>query len=661
MLRLLYSYVSLQTLIWLVVAFPLVGALANGFLSMASSRSKTPRFGSWVALIGCFAPLASLVAAIVVFFTLIGFEVGAPAAITGPLFQWAALPGLSIEVGLKVDELSMVMALVVTGVGSLIHIYSLGYMWRDAGYARYFSLLNLFIFFMLLLVLADNLLLMFIGWEGVGLCSYLLISFWFDDEAKARAGFKAFVVNSIGDAAFLAGIFLIFGVMAAAGAPAEGGAFNFDNMERYGAYFLPVATWISLLLFAGAAAKSAQIPLYVWLPDAMAGPTPVSALIHAATMVAAGVYMVVRLNFIFALSPLVLQVMAIIGAATAVYAATMALVSRDLKKILAYSTISQLGYMYLAAGIGAFSLAIFHLVTHALFKSLLFLAAGGVIHALGGQTDIRRMGGLKHRMPITTWTFVIAAAALAAIAPFSGFFSKDAIMWQAFERGHVWLWLCGFIGMGLTAFYIFRAAGLVFFGETNISPKRIKYIVDAPVSMMVPMMILATLVLFGGIIGVPETLGGVNRIGRWLGGVVVHEVSRAPAEGSRAAEIVLMVVAVLWSIHFSVLGWIIYAQRRDWPKRVAKRLSLLHRLVVNGYYVDWVYERLIARPLVWFSENILWKIIDGLFVDGLMVYGSARVVGALAKVAQAAQTGVLRQYLLYFLIGAVVVIGYLAL
>lgn len=659
MLDTLYQYISIQTLAWLIVALPLIGAAANGLIAVATAKREIGSYRPLVSFIGVFLPMTAFASALAIFTTMMRFEGADPSFITGPLIQWIATPGLAIEVGLKIDQLSIVMALMVSGVGSLIHLYSVGYMGHDEGYARYFAQLNLFLFFMLVLVLADNLILMFVGWEGVGLCSYLLIGFWFEDIAKARAGTKAFIVNRIGDAFFLAGLFLIYAVMASANAPVSSGYFNFEMMSRYNAYFVPMATAISLLLFGGAVGKSAQIPLYVWLPDAMAGPTPVSALIHAATMVTAGVYMVVRLNFIFALSPVALHVVATIGAATALYAATMGLTQTDIKKILAYSTISQLGYMFLAAGVGAFSAAIFHLVTHAFFKALLFLCAGSVIHAMAGEQDIRNMGGLRYRMPVTCWTFVLAAAAIAGIAPASGFFSKDAILWQAYERGDFVLWAIGFVAAGLTSFYIFRAVGATFFGETNASLEKFKRAHESPYSMIVPMMILAVLSVFGGLIGVPKILGGADRIGEWLSRLIAYEMGHAPEEG--ASEIVIMVITLLWSLHFAVLGWVIYAQKREWPDAVAQRFGFVYRLVANKYYVDEIYDFLIIRPLNWISTKILWQTVDDIFIDGLAVHGTARTVGLWANVVSLAQTGVLQQYLLYFLIGAVVVVGYLAL
>ncbi|MFH1874754.1 MAG: NADH-quinone oxidoreductase subunit L [Pseudomonadota bacterium] len=660
MLDWLYQLFSIQGLSWMIVALPFIGAGLNGFIALATNKREIGAYRPLVSFIGVILPTLSFVATIIIFITMLGFQEGDPSYITGPLFQWAATPSLVIDVGLKIDQLSILMALMVSGVGSLIHIYSIGYMQHDEGYARYFAELNLFLFFMLILVLADNLVLMFIGWEGVGLCSYLLIGYWFTDDAKAYAATKAFIINRIGDVFFLAGLFLIYLVMKSAGAPIEAGLFNFAVMNDYQAYFLPLATAISLLLFGGAIAKSAQIPLYVWLPDAMVGPTPVSALIHAATMVTAGVYLVVRLNFIFTLSPYALHIVAIIGAVTAIFAATMALTETDLKKILAYSTISQLGYMFLAAGLAAFSAAMFHLLMHSFFKALLFLGAGSVLKA-AGTSDIRKLGGLRYRMPLTCWTFVIAAAAMSGLAPFAGFFSKDAIAWQVYEKGEYLLWTLSFLTAGLTAFYIFRAVGLVFFGDTNLPMERFKKVHESSTSMIMPLTILALLTTFGGFIGVPETLGGSNLIWQWLSGIMAYGVTPTISEPTLATETILMVITLLWSIHFSVLGWVIYSQKRDWPQTMIRRLSLAHRLIANKYYIDELYSSLFTKPLVWISKNILWKGVDDIYIDGLAIHGTARSFGFMSAVLGFVQNGKVQQYLLYFLIGAVVVVGYLAL
>ena len=659
MLDIVYRYISLQTLVWLIAVVPLVGAVINGFIASVTVSDEDAGPRSLISFVGCLASMLSFAAAIALFFTLIGFDVGEPSAITGPLFGWAVLENVTISIGFKVDQLSMIFSLIVGGLGFLAHVYSTGFMSRVAGYARYVALMNLFLFFMQIIVLSDNLVLMFVGWEGVGICAYFLIGFWFDDEHRVSSAMKFFVMDRVGGVALIAAIFLIFGVMSAAGV--SGNVFNFGIMSRYGAYFLPVATWVSALLFVGAISKSVQVPLHTWLSGAMSAPLPASALLFTATMVMAGVYMIVRLNFIFALSPGALQAIAIVGAITALVAATRGLVENNIKRILACATMSQLGYIFMAIGVGAFSVAILHMVMSAFFLPLVFFAAGNVVHALDGETDIRHMGGMKYRMPITSWCFIIGAVALAGIVPASGFFSRDAVLWQAFERGFFWLWLAGFICAGLTSFYIFRAAGSIFYGDTNITTEKFKKIVDAPVSMLMPVMLLATLAALGGIIGVPEAFGGSDRLVSWLSEIMPYELSRAPGEESNAAEIVLGVITVLWSIHFSVVGWIIYAQKRDLPDRVAEKLAPLYRIVFNGYYFDWFYRHIIVTPILWFSKNVMEKVILDALVDGLIIGGSVRFTEFLSRVASAAQSGVLRQYLLYFLIGAVIIVAYVAL
>jgi NADH-quinone oxidoreductase subunit L len=656
MLDSIYQHIQIQSLAWAVILLPLAAAAVNGLIAMATASVQTERARPWVSFIGTLLPILSFAAAIVITVTISGLEKTQPSFITGPLFSWAITKGLVVDVGLKIDQLSMVMMLVVTGVGSLIHIYSIGYMAHDSGHARYFSLLNLFLFFMLIIVLADNLLVVFAGWEGVGLCSYLLIGFWFEDEEKARAGTKAFIVNRIGDVGFLVALFLTFGVMAAANAPHEIGYFNIDNMQQHAAWFLPIATIVCLAFFLGACGKSAQIPLYVWLPDAMAGPTPVSALIHAATMVAAGVYLIARLNFLYILSPIALQVIATVGACTAIFAAVIGMVQTDLKKILAYSTISQLGFMFLAAGVGAFSVAIFHLATHAAFKALLFLGAGAVIQAMRGEHDIRNFGALRERMPVTAWCFVIGAAALAGIAPTAGFVSKDAILWQTFERGHYILWIMAFATVGLTSFYIFRAVGMTFFGEPNAPVDDFRKATEPSLSMVIPTMVLAAFALLGGIFGWPEVLGGSNRIVAWLNEIMAYERGHAPAT-SAGREMILMAITLLWSIHFSIIGWVIYAQKRNLPERMAKRFARLHRVVLRKFYVDEIYNAIFVKPIQWISGRILWKEVDETYLDGLCVHGTARAVGFWSSLVSALQTGLVQNYLIYFLIGASIIVG----
>jgi NADH-quinone oxidoreductase subunit L len=489
----------------------------------------------------------------------------------------------------------------------------------------------------------------------------MLVSFWFDDAAKARAGTKTFVVNAIGDAGLLLGILLLFGAMAAAGVEPGAGAFNFETLEAHSMAMVPIATLASLLIFAGCVGKSAQIPLSVWLPDAMVAPTPVSALIHAATMVAAGVYLVVRMNFLVVLSPFAMEIMAITGAASALIAAVMGLAETDLKRILAYSTISQLGLMYLAVGLGAFTASIFHLVAHGFFKALLFLAAGSAIMALGGEQDVRNMGGLARRMPVTAWGFVIGAAALAGIIPTIGFFSKELILWQSWERGHYFLWVAGFLGSGLSALYIFRAVGLAFFGETHVPIERFKKATEPVFSMIVPIMLLSTAVMLGGLLGVPASFGGEERLITWLGALIPTELSHAPTESSRGTEIVLAAATLLWSAHFAVLGWLVYAQRRDWARRMALRMGWAARLVARRFYLDEFYDRALVRPLFWIGRHVLRRWIDEGVLGGVVISGSGRAVGFAAEAASAAESGVLQHYLVMALVGAVILIALLTL
>ncbi|MDO8527778.1 MAG: NADH-quinone oxidoreductase subunit L [Deltaproteobacteria bacterium] len=656
MLDFIYKYISPQTLAWLIIALPLAGAFINGLRSLFAARFDSEPIHPLTSLIGCGMPILSFIFSLLIFFTLIGFDAGQEATmITGPLFQWAATSNLTIDLGLKFDQLSLVMVLVVTGVGSLIHIYSMGYMEHDEGYTRYFSYLNLFLTFMLLLILADNLVLMFVGWEGVGLCSYLLIGFWFEDPAKAAAGKKAFIVNRIGDAGFLLGMFLIYVTLLSQSSTtvAEHGYrfFNFDVLKNYSAFFIPVATPICLLLFVGACGKSAQIPLYVWLPDAMAGPTPVSALIHAATMVTAGIYMIARLNFIFVLSPTALSVVAWTGAITAIFAATIALVQTDIKKVLAYSTISQLGYMFLGLGVGAFSASIFHLMTHAFFKALLFLGAGSVIHGMGGEQDIRNFGGLKDKMPVTAWTFVIGAAAIAGIFPFAGFFSKDAILWHTFHSGHTGLWVIGFVGAGLTAFYMFRLVGMTFFGNPEMGPSKWNKVHESPPSMASVLIILAILSTIGGWIGVPEAFGGSDHFHYWLSGVFGKSVVHEGMEESHAPEIILTVLSLLWALHWAVLSSVIYSQRKEWPAKMAERFKFVYNLLLNKYWIDEVYGFVIVRPMLWISRNILWDVVDAKLIDGYGVHGTGRMMLFWNRLVTSLQTGVVQQYLFFFVVG----------
>jgi NADH-quinone oxidoreductase subunit L len=572
------------------------------------------------------------------------------------LFPWIVAGGFHAEVGFQVDQLSIVMMLIVTGVGFLIHVYSVGYMHGDPGFGRFFAYMNLFIFAMLTLILADNFLLMFLGWEGVGLCSYLLIGFWydrkFDKGTTGDAAKKAFIVNRIGDMGFLAGMLLIYVTF---------GSLSFQTVFTQAASMAvapPVILIITLALFLGATGKSAQIPLFVWLPDAMAGPTPVSALIHAATMVTAGVYMVARCSVLYALAPVSMGVVAAVGAATALFAATIGLVQNDIKKVLAYSTISQLGYMFLATGVGAFSAGIFHVMTHAFFKALLFLGSGAVIHALHNEQDIRNMGGLRDSLPVTYRTFLVGTIAIAGIPPLAGFFSKDEILWEAFSRGSWILWLAGLAGAGLTALYMFRLLTLTFEGKPRWD--RSLHPHEAPRAMTVPLLVLALLSAVGGFVGVPQSLGGGNSFEGWLEPVFAPAAEKlaAAAPYGDLTEYVLMGL----SVAFAITGWYFarrwYLTRKEIPARLVQKAPGAYNLLLNKYFVDELYDGAVVRPLVRGSELLLWRGIDVNVIDGI-VNGSARLTAAVGRAFRRVQTGVVQTYVIVFLAGVVLLLGWL--
>ena len=622
------------------------------------------------------------------------------------LFEWLT-PGqmqltgghlvqFTADWGYLLDPLSCVMVLVVTGVGFLIHIYSIGYMGHEGGYYRFFGYMNLFMFSMLTLVLANNMLLMFVGWEGVGLCSYLLIGFYFLKKSASDAGKKAFIVNRIGDAGFILGILLTavtFGTIRFTSAGLANVAADSGIRQALeaalGAHALaigaPVLTTIALLLFVGACGKSAQIPLYVWLPDAMEGPTPVSALIHAATMVTAGVYMVVRMNAIYQLAPFALDVVAVIGAITAIFAASMALVQNDIKKVLAYSTISQLGYMFLALGVGAFAAGIFHLMTHAFFKALLFLGAGSVIHAMSGEQDIRKMGGLWNKIPVTAKTFFVATLAIAGIFPFAGFFSKDEILGRAFDRFFV-LWVVGFVTAGLTAFYMFRLFFLTFIGNCRAEKQVEKHIHESPSLMIVPLLVLAGFSAIGGWIGWPEVLGGENRFERFLDpiffGVIPETGAVRIAHHAVAKEIGLMSASLAIVALGFWLAYEFYCSKRVAAERAASKFSWLYQFLCCKYYVDEIYDALFVnrtKDLGTLLGQFDAKVIDGVGVDGtgwLARFGStlsmwwdkwvidgllnfgAKLTQLLSFPIRFLQTGTFSSYALLILVGLAILLAY---
>lgn len=654
--------------LWIIPIAPLVGAIINGKMAAIYSRLDRNASERVVAIVGCLAPLVSFVAAVFVFFHML--DLGAEQRVlTQSLFPWLVAGDLYVDFSFLVDSLSIVMVLVVTGVGTIIHFYSVGYMAKDPGFARYFAYLNLFMFSMLVLVMGKNLPLLFVGWEGVGLCSYLLIGFWYKDLANAAAGKKAFIVNRIGDLGFLLGIFVVFVATSQAGRP----TLDFLSLRvlasQHPEAFAATATAACLLFFVGATGKSAQIPLYVWLPDAMAGPTPVSALIHAATMVTAGVYMVARLSFLYLQSPVAMTVVATVGAVTAIFAATIGICQRDIKKVLAYSTISQLGYMFAAVGVGAFSAGIFHLMTHAFFKACLFLGSGSVIHAMSGEQDMFKMGGLGKTMKITTATFVVAALAISGVPPLAGFFSKDEILWNTFTAsiGPSWLsallWALLLVGAGITAFYVFRAVNLTFFGQRRYSDEAAHHLHESPAIMTIPLILLAIGSIVAGALGIPSALGGANHFHHFLepalgpinldithGAEHVIEAAGGGGHGSVALERGLMVLSVLVGLIGIGIAYQLYLRKPMVPARLTASLKGLYRLVYNKYFVDEAYETAVVKPGYRLSESFLFRVIDVWIIDGIVnaVGFTARLFGSTIRLFQ---TGVVRTYALFFLLG----------
>ena len=623
--------------LWLVPALPLAAVLLN--LGLGDRLGK--RGTAWLA---CGAVGVAFLAATRAVLQLASLP-EASRSIVQIAYTWMHVGDFSVDVGFLLDPLSSVMILVVTGVGFLIHVYAVGYMAHDPSFRRFFLYLNLFTFAMLTLVLANNFLLMFVGWEGVGLCSYLLIGFWYERPSAAEAGKKAFIVNRIGDFGFLLGVLTLFRFA---------GNLRFDQLFASAPHvFAPggaAITTATLLLFLGATGKSAQLPLHTWLPDAMEGPTPVSALIHAATMVTAGVYMVARCHVLFGLAPLALQTVAVVGAATALFAATIGIAQNDIKRVLAYSTVSQLGYMFMACGVGAFGAGIFHLMTHAFFKALLFLGAGSVIHALSDEQDLRRMGGLSGRLPWTHATMLVGTLAIAGIPPFAGFFSKDEILSSAFGAGHPGVWLVGLVGAILTAFYMFRLYLLAFRGGSRLSPEAAHHLHESPPSMVVPLVVLAALSVVGGLVGPPMQEGG-HAFARWLAPVFASGEPPRLAEHALPAptESLLIVVSVAAALAGIALALQFYLRAPASATWLRERWSALYGVLVHKYWIDELYDAIAVRP-VYALSVWCWRFWDEAIVDGL-VNGVGNTFERMSAFLRVLQTGFVGTYALFFTLG----------
>lgn len=627
---------TIEQLIWLVPLLPFLGFVINGLGRNSLSKGL-------VGIIGSGVILASFIISIVIFFSLQGDTQKSHEVF---LFDWISAGALHIPLSFLVDPLSSIMLLIITGIGFLIHLYSTSYMHSDAGFGKFFAYLNLFVFFMLLLVLGSNYIVMFIGWEGVGLCSYLLIGFWYTNSTYASAAKKAFVMNRIGDLGFLLGVFLIFTTF---------GSVEFAKVFPQAANMLPgkdTLVLITILLFIGACGKSAQLPLFTWLPDAMAGPTPVSALIHAATMVTAGIYMIARSSVLFDLAPLTQHIIAIVGAATALVAAIIALTQTDIKKVLAYSTVSQLGYMFLGLGVGAYTGSFFHVLTHAFFKALLFLGAGSVIHAMHHEQDMRHMGGLRKKLPVTFLTMLIGTIAIAGLPPFSGFFSKDEILAHAFQASPI-LWGIGVLTAFLTAFYMFRMMFLTFFGKYRGTHHEESHVHESPKAMTLPLIILAILAAIGGAINFPHIFGGNEWLAHWLtgAGVAQHELDL-----SHSTEIGLMAISVTAAIAALFYAHSRYVRGARVPVADEAPRSALAKLSYNKFYLDEIYDFLITKPLDALSK-FFYRIIDNKFIDGI-VNGLGWSTNEASKGIRLLQSGNVGFYIFMMVFGIIALLAY---
>jgi len=628
---------STGVMICLIPILPLLGFL---LISLTGKRLVK----GFAALIGCASVFISFAFSIALFVKLLN---GAE-PLTATIFKWISAGNFSASISFLIDPLSSLMLLVITGVGFLIHVYSVGYMQEDEGFNRFFSYLNLFVFFMLLLVMGSNYLMMFVGWEGVGLCSYLLIGFWFKNQDYNDAANKAFIMNRIGDLGLIIGVILIF---------INFGSLNYaDVLPKATTIGVPILSLITILLFIGAMGKSAQIPLYTWLPDAMAGPTPVSALIHAATMVTAGVYMVARNNILYSLSPIAMELVLVVGLVTALFAATIALAQNDIKKVLAYSTVSQLGLMFVALGVGAYSSGIFHMATHAFFKALLFLGAGSVIHAMHHEQDIRKMGGLRKYIPVTYITFLIGVLAISGIPPFAGFFSKDEILANAFRESSI-AWGVAVIASLLTAFYMFRLLFLTFFGKTRAGEETVHHIHESPKSMTIPLIVLAILSVGGGFMGVPELLSGSNWINGFLSPVFAQSNElNVEHHLSHTTEFALMGIIVVFTLVMIGLAYGRYVSKAHVPAAEGAELSTIHKTIYHKYYIDEIYDAIIVKPLYWISK-LFDIVIEKSGIDRIVnLVGES--LNDWSKIFRRLQNGHLGYYIFVMVLGVVLIIAF---
>ncbi|MCL4491519.1 MAG: NADH-quinone oxidoreductase subunit L [Nitrospirae bacterium] len=627
----------------LIPLLPLTAFIINILFGKSVTKDKA----HWVAIL---AVLGSFVLALHTFTEVLGGK-----TVNQDVYTWFVSGSFRVSMGFLIDQLTAIMLIVVTSISLLVHIYSVGYMHGDGGYYRFFSYLSLFTFSMLMLVMGNNLLQLYFGWEAVGLCSYFLIGFWYEKKSAADAGKKAFIVNRFGDFGFGLGVIMIFltlGSVYYADIFSKIGTLQGQTINLLG-YDVNLITLIALLLFCGAVGKSAQIPLHVWLPDAMEGPTPVSALIHAATMVTAGVFMVARFNPVFSLSEVAMNVVAVTGAVTSLFAATIALVQNDIKRIIAYSTVSQLGYMFLACGVGAYGAGVFHLYTHAYFKALLFLGAGSVMHAMSGELDIQKMGGLKKYMPVTYWTFLIASLSIAGIPGLAGFFSKDEILWLAYNGGPVGkvVWAIGTLVAALTAFYSFRIIFLAFHGKFRGTREQEHHLHESPKSMTIPLIILAVGAIAAGWVGIPSVVGGSNAIARFFQPVLGHPHVHAGHD----EEWIVMGISVAVAMGGIFVSWVFYSLKPGIPRSLAANFKGIYTTLWNKYYIDELYDFIIIRPVKWTAVNVLMAVTDGAIIEGI-VNGIPKAIANLSARLRKLQTGYVQHYAMSMAIGLFVII-----
>lgn len=662
MLDFIFSHITPQMFAWLAVILPMGSFICNGSISIITAGSSEGRFHPLTSIIGTIFPIASFAVIAISFYSLANFESGTFEAMeAGSLIHWIAASDLIADIGIRLDELSLITSLIASGIGALAHIYAISFMDNSAGRARFLAMLSLLTSFAILTALSNNLILTFLGWQGQSLATYLLIGQWFSSEKQISSTNNALVINIAADLTLLAAIFFIYASASAIGAMPDLASLDIGSLQEASPAMMPLAQIICFIIMAAAAIKSAQFPFTIWLTDATAAPTPAIAAILAAGPALAGVSIIARLNFLFILAPRALLILSIIGAVTAIIAAIAALAEADIKRSVSLTAASQLGYIFMSMGIGAFAPAIFHMIVYSIAIALLSFSSGSAILSLAGERNMFKMGGLKSRMPISGWAFIVGAGSLAALAPISGAFSLNQILWQAYGRGHLWLWVTAFIGLGLGSWHLFRAAGLVFFGSANVERDTFKKITEVSVSMALPMLVLITAAIAASLIGIPESIGGSNRISGWLSNLLISEISKSPGDKTFGTERVLITITILWSMHFAILSWVIYSQRRGWAANIAARFTIPYKFIANGLFIDDLVRIAIKHPFEWVCRTIFNRGVSRAIIENFITSSIDRCSSFISEIFSASMDGDLKKLMLYFLLGAAALAGYMAL